>query len=330
MRIALAGGVRSSDVTLAALLRHRMDVVGVLGLAPRDRAEVSAFADLGPSARAAGIPFVPFENVNDESIVRAAAAWKPDLLFVVGLSQLIRRPLMAVPRRAAVGFHPTRLPQGRGRAPLAWLALGACPGAATFFQIDAGVDSGPILVQEPFEVPAGAYVSDIYSSMERAIDRALDRWLPQLRSGAWEPVPQDDSKATYLGSRSPADGLIRWSDSASRIAALVRAASEPHPGAYTYLGDVKLTIWRADPVADPRHRGVEGSILHVDDRGLLVQTGEGVLEITRFELESPSAPPRSLRAGLRLGVDQEREVHRLRERIRRLEARLSPTDPESS
>src|SRR5215210_8421595 len=151
-RIALVGGVESSRVTLQRLLHHRADVVGVFGLDRRLESRTSGYARLDDLAQAAGVPYHDFVSVNDPAIVEAVRAARPDLLFVVGLSQLIRRELMDVPTTACVGFHPTRLPEGRGRAPVAWMTLERRPGAATFFVIDEGVDSGPVLVQEPFGV----------------------------------------------------------------------------------------------------------------------------------------------------------------------------------
>ena len=86
---------------------------------------------------------------------------------------------MAIPRLGSVGFHPTFLPAGRGRAPLAWLTLDTGPGAASFFLIDDGIDSGPIFVQEPFEVTPQDYAGDVGTKLLDATTRALDRWLPE-------------------------------------------------------------------------------------------------------------------------------------------------------
>ena len=71
----------------------------------------------------------------------------PDLLFVTGLSQIVKPPLLNLPRIGCIGFHPTWLPKGRGRAPLGWLVLDGVPGAATFFLdgrgLGFGADTGP-------------------------------------------------------------------------------------------------------------------------------------------------------------------------------------------
>jgi methionyl-tRNA formyltransferase len=223
-----------------------------------------------------------------------------------------------------VGFHPTWLPEGRGRAPLAWLILDGRPGAATFFQItEDGVDSGPIFVQEPFYVSKDDYPSDVIEKMEKAIDSALDRWLPRLLAGEWNPIPQDEGLASWSGKRAPSDGLIDWRKSAKEIYALIRATSHPHPGAYTYVKDRKLIVWRArlEPILP--FRGVPGRILHYErDYGWLVQTGEGSLWLTQVSFADGGNPYLELRIGVRLGYCVEDEIFKLKRRIAKLEQAL--------
>jgi len=325
LRIVLIGSVGSSRRTLLGLIRHRTNVVGVLGLSATRASGVSGYCRLDDLAEEIGSPYKEFQNINDPEIVALVQSWAPDLIFVVGLSQLVKAPMMALPRLGCVGFHPTLLPQGRGRAPVAWLALGACPGAATFFVLEDEADAGPILVQEPFPVTSEDYASDIINNLEEAIDRALARWLPRLLAGEWQPQPQDKALASYCGRRTPEDGLIEWTASAKEIHALVRAASRPHPGAYTYVGDFKLRVWRATIETQMRAHGVVGRVFTLDPgERALVQTGDGLiwLDETEFVQDDPELRPPALRAGLQLGYAMQEEIHRVRQRLIQLEAKL--------
>lgn len=319
LRIVLAGSVGSSRLTLQALLRHQANVVGVLELVPDDPWAISGFVRLKDVAVEANVPCVGFQSINTPEIVAQVRAWQPDLLFVVGLSQIVKAELLSVPKLACVGFHPTMLPRGRGRAPVAWLVLDATPGAANFFVMDEGADSGPILVQEPFDVLADDDAASVTTKLEQAIDRALDRWLPKLLAGEWNPQPQDESLATYHGKRAPEDGWIDWSKPAGEIHALIRAAGRPHPGAYTYLKDRKLLIWRAELDTTTPFRGVIGRVLLNDARrGSLVQTGNGLLWLN--EVAAADGGLLKLGVGQRLGYVVEDEVARLKERVAVLEA----------
>lgn len=323
-RIVLAGSVGSSRRILQGLLRNRASVVGVLGLGLEGARNVSGYTRLDDIAATMGIPYADYVQINDPSIVELVRSWQPDLLFAVGLSQLIKPELAAIPAFGCVGFHPTMLPADRGRAPLAWLTLEGRQGAASFFVLDDGVDSGPLLAQEPFAVTADDYASDVAEKMEAAIDRALDRWIPQLQAGHWAPAPQDHSQATYRGRRSPEDGLVDWSQPAEAIYALIRASAEPHPGAYTYFKHEKVIVWRAEVVSDVPFQGVPGRILVADERGWLIQTGDGLLrllDVTIPSLDEQSVTNR-LRVGVRLGYAPQDEVFLLRQRLSKLEQQV--------
>jgi methionyl-tRNA formyltransferase len=323
--IAVAGSVHSSYLTLQALLRHRMRVVGVLGLAPARSAGVSGYTRMDSLAKQAGIPYADFEDLNAPEVAATVRRWAPDVFFIVGLSQMVKKDLLAIPRLGCVGFHPTRLPEGRGRAPVAWMALEGRSGASTFFMMNERADAGPILVQEPFSVTASDYSADVERKLEAAMDAALDRWLPRLKNGEWQAVPQDESRATYYGKRSPEDGAIRWDQPAKKIEALVRAASHPYPGAFTVAEGCKLIVWRAEAAAGLPYRGVVGRIVHHDPaRGWLAQTGDGLLWLTEVEwAPPPEAEAPKLRTGMLLGYIPENEFYALHDRIRALEARIA-------
>ncbi len=316
-RIVLAGAVNSSRLTFEALLRHKAPLVGVLGLAPEQGRRASGYVDLVELAGSEGVPALRFENINDQAVVERVAGWDPDLLMVVGLSQMVRQPLLDLPRRACVGYHPTALPRGRGRAPIAWLTLDGTDGAATFFVMTLEADAGGVLVQEPFAVPRGAYAEDVVAVQSEAIERALDRWLPRLLEGWWDPAPQDETRATWNGRRGPADGWIDWSRSAEEIQSIVRTASKPHPGAYTFFGGEKLVVWRASLETDWPIRGAVGRVLVDDADGrLLVQAGKGLIW-----LEETSGPARP-GVGSRLGFVVENELAKLTRQVTELEKRF--------
>lgn len=323
LRIVLAGSVGSSRLTLQALLRHRADVVGVLELVPDNASTISGFARLNDVAAEADVPCIGFQNINAPEIVAQVREWQPDLLFVVGLSQLVKADLLAVPKLACVGFHPTMLPRGRGRAPVAWLVLDASPGAANFFVMDEGTDSGPILVQEPFDVRPTDDAEQVTAALEHAIVRGLDRWLPKMLAGEWNPHSQEESLATYHGKRAPEDGWIDWTKPAMEIDRLIRAAGRPHPGAYSYLKDRKLLVWRAELDTVTPFRGVIGRVLLTNSqRGSLVQTGDGLIWLNEIAWGDGDDAKPKLSVGQRLGYVVEDEISRLKARIAELEKLL--------
>lgn len=317
----MIGSVTSTRRVLEGLLRNGAAVVGVFGLSPKVSANVSGHTRLDGICRTQGIPYWDFERVNESCSVSKVSSLAPDLIFAVGLSQLLGPELLRIPRLGCVGFHPTRLPRGRGRAPLAWLILNREHGAATFFVMEEGADSGPILVQEPFLVADTDYAGDVAAKVDSAIDRALDSWLPRLLAGEWEPTPQDETQGTYWGKRIPGDGCIDWHMPAVDIERLVRATSRPYPGAFTYVDGHKLIVWRARIETEYPVQGVVGAVVGVSERGEpLVQTSQGPLRLTEIEFSPPvSEPFRRLRVGARLGFVTECELENLRKRVSALE-----------
>lgn len=280
-RIVLAGSVNSSLVTLQKMVEHECQLAGVFGLHPDGSKNVSGYQDLVIEALKHNIQAHYFEKINDESVVEQIKKLKPDLLFVIGLSQMIRKPLLDVATIGNVGFHPTLLPRGRGRGAIAWIVLGKAEPAATFFLMDEGMDSGPILGQTAVPVRDDWFAQDVIDEIKIAIGFTLEELLPSLNNGTLEPKVQDESKATYLGQRKPKDGLIDWTRPAEKIDRLIRATSRPLPGAFSYFSGAKVVIWKSS--VNERFIGVPGRIVWNEDFKPVVACGDSSLTLEEFE-----------------------------------------------
>lgn len=318
--VVLIGSVNSSRRTLEKLIEHNINVAGVLGLDPAASKNVSGFVDLRIMAEKHNIPFRYFSKVNDTETIAFVKECQPDLLFVIGLSQMIHEPLLQVPAYGSIGFHPTRLPEGRGRGAVAWIILGLVKGAATFFHMDEGMDSGAVWAQETFETTEDDYAQDIIQKIHDSIGKALDRVLPELKKGEFNTIAQDETKASYLAKRNPEDGLIDWTRPAKEIHTLIRAVSHPLPGAYTYAGTTPLRIFKASVSGISNHLGIPGRIIIANEaEGIIVQTGDGLLRLDEFE----GVPHDKLKVGYSLGLKYERELLKLLDRIAILEQNIN-------
>jgi methionyl-tRNA formyltransferase len=326
LNVAILGATASTYRTLLGAYRNGLRVVGVLGLDPSRADNISGFAvpDIQEFCWKKKIPFQTFTDVNSGEVEECLRNWNVDLLFAVGFSQIVGKDVLSVPTRGTIGFHPTRLPEGRGRAPLAWLTYNILPGAANFFIMREGVDDGPILAQELFEVGPDDYAGDVEEKILTAIDAALDRWIPRLLRGEWEPIPQDEDRASYTGIRRSVDGLIGWQDPLDTTYNKIRAASHPHPGAYTFAGDRKVIIWRAGKAANMSYRGVPGRVLLISpELGVMIQAGEGLLWLNELEYADSPAEEVKLKVGQRLGYVVEQEIFKLKQEISWLKDKLA-------
>ena len=284
-RIAIAGSVNSSIQTLKKLHEYGLNVVRVLALSPEKAKNVSGYRDLKYFGDQWNYPSTYFEKINDDKIIHLLKEDRIDWFFVVGLSQLIRAELLSVPKYASLGFHPTALPKGRGRGAVAWIILGAAPGAATFFILDKGMDSGDILAQVSFSVTEEDYASDVIEKIKFSIDKALDSFLPNLKAGSLLATPQSHEEATFLGQRKPKDGLIDWNQSAKNVLKHIRATSKPLPGAFSFYNAEKVVIYRA--TIRNEFTGIPGRILQVNADGTpIIACKQGALMLNKIETKT--------------------------------------------
>jgi len=286
VNVALMGSVSSSHAALTALIDGGVDVACVLGVDESQRDAICDYRSLRAVAAAADRPFCSFVRVVEDAVESFLTFHRPDLLFVIGLSQLVPENLIRIASCGGVGFHPTMLPQGRGRAPVAWTILRNAQPAVSLFYLTDKPDAGDIIEQRPVRLMPDDYSEDLIRRTNETLVDVLTELAPAIRSGRLLHCPQDESAATYYPKRSAKDGLIDWNAHTADIYRLVRAAGRPYHGAFTHRQIHKLIVWRASP-ADDALRGSAtngGCILDVDAaHGVLVSTGDGCLWLTEIE-----------------------------------------------
>ncbi len=313
LNVILIGGVGSTLKTLEKLLEHDLVPTRVYGYEPENTEFVSGYTSLADFSKTHGVAYHSFKKINDHA--DEIAQCQADVIFVVGLSQLVNPKILSSAKFGCVGFHPTVLPKGRGRAPIAWTVLEERHGAANFFLMGDKADDGPIFVQSIFSVDESDDAETIAEKIMLHIGNALDEWLPQLKSGLWDPKPQNEAVASYYEVRRPEDSLIEWQYSAEQIAKLVRASTRPHPGAYSFVNDTQIRVWKVRVEERMPIRGVVGRILRKSDRGeLLIQTGDGLIWLTEFSVDSDV----ELRVGMKFGYYPELEIFKLKQELQEL------------
>jgi methionyl-tRNA formyltransferase len=322
IRAAVVGAVESSAVAARHIAKSNIELVGIAGYEPANPGLSSDVYDLRELAEELGVDFYGYTRVNDQPVVDRLQAWDADFLFIVGLSQLVSSEVRSTARRGCIGYHPTALPKGRGRAPVAWITLGAVDAASTLFEIGDDADNGGILEQVPFDVTDEMDADAVTTECLRTLAQGMDQLLPKLERLEWAPAPQDESLATYLGKRDPGDGLIDWHLPAKDVDALIRAAAPPHPGAYVYSKGQRLQVHRSGGVVeDPKAKGIVGKVLRKVDEHYEVQCGDGVVRIS--EVYDELGEPVQLRDGVLLETRVEDELHALKQRVEELEALVS-------
>ena len=251
MRTAFVGAVEGSAVALGALIRAGMSPGLVITLTPKVSLRHSDYVDLTPLAKAGGSEIIYAADVNGPDVIEALRAFQTDLVLVIGWSQICGDAFRSVASIGNIGFHPSPLPRMRGRAVIPWtILLGEDVTAASLFWLDDGVDSGPILLQEPIAVAADETARTLYAKQTDALARMLPKAVELVRSGKASRIEQDHSLATYCAKRTADDGLIDWREPAEAILRLVRAVGAPYPGAFTTCGGRRLIVDAATSFAE--------------------------------------------------------------------------------
>ena len=288
-RVVLIGAVESTRVAFEALVAARFALDLVITL-PAERSGIhSDFVDLAPLAEEQGIELIATGNANSDEVVARVRAIAPDFIFVIGWSRLVGEALCACATKGILGYHPAPLPRGRGRSALAWtILLGMEETAGSLFWIDEGVDAGPIAAQAAFALPARIDLPGLIDLHMQALPPMMNGLLVQLVAGAIPALVQDESKATWFAARRPEDGLVDWTEDAAAVDRLVRAVTQPYPGAFTYHAGNRMTIWRGEPVEVRGWHAQTGQVFQIVDGALYVRCGgESCYRIDEYEIIGP-------------------------------------------
>ena len=289
MRIVFTGTVDFSRHCLEEVLRMGGDIVGILTLEKENAQFNSDYADLGPVADKYGVPIYRIKNINDHGTIAHIKNLDPDVIFVFGFSQLIKKEILDIPPLGCIGAHPALLPKNRGRHPLIWALIEDLKDSGlTFFYLDEGADSGDILWQKTFRITDEDDAGTLYDRIKILATEGIREFLPRLQSGSAPRIPQDHSLATYWRKRGEEDGEIVWTGTTRQVFNLVRALTRPYVGAHTFKGENRILIWRSRiiprPERIPEYRTAgAGEILSEPSPAFFVRTGDGVLEVMEWE-----------------------------------------------
>jgi methionyl-tRNA formyltransferase len=268
--------------SLYALLGEGFDVVAAVTQPDRPQGRSRSQVVASPVKEAAvdeGLPVLQPERPTGEAFFAALRELKPDIGVVVAYGHLLKPDLLALPPRGMVNVHPSLLPALRGAAPVEWAILrGLESTGVTIMQMEAGMDSGPILHQIPHGIPDGVTGGELSAHLSEMGAQALVETLLLLENDAVRPVPQDHTKATFAPKLTRDVAHLDWTKPAEQVARVILAL-DPKPGAWTTLDGTEVKLFFARP-ADGR--GEPGTVLTADSR-LLIAAGQGAVGVEEVQ-----------------------------------------------
>jgi len=209
----------------------------------------------------------------------------PDMCLVVGWYWLINKSLLEAVTNGFLGIHASMLPKYRGGAPLVWPIInGDKESGISLFYFDEGMDTGDVVCQKPFDIRNEDTIGDIIVKVESLTIELLKDNYYLLLDGSAPRVPQKHNEATYCSQRKPEDGRINWHSTNMEIHNAIRAQSHPYPGAFCFVGDKKIYIWKSG-VFQQVYYGIPGLVVEVSDGYVIVTCGKGAIYIYEVQLE---------------------------------------------
>jgi len=301
VRLLFCGTPQFAVATLERLLAHSdFEIVSVITQPdrPRGRGQEVSFSPVKETALAASLPVLQPEKIRtpeSETFLRKAS---PDVIVIIAYGQIIPSRLLNIPRLGWINSHASLLPKYRGAAPIQWaIANGETSTGVTTMRIDAGMDTGDILLQRELPIGPNERTPDLSLRLAELSASLMVETLRGLRDGSIRPKPQNHADASLAPLLKKEDGRINWDLPAQTIYNRVRGFA-PWPGAYAVFRGLVCQLF-GQPVLDSTGTlacaavsmahdkpDFEQGRIHFDGKELLVSCGQKtLLAVSRVKVE---------------------------------------------
>jgi methionyl-tRNA formyltransferase len=282
MRIVFFGTPEFAVPSLQMLLDEQAQIVGVVTQPDRPRGRSRSVLIPPPVKQLAasrGLTVFQPERPAGDLFLAALRRLEPDLGVVVAYGHILKPEILAVPRLGMINVHASLLPELRGAAPIQWSILqGHSRTGVTIMQMEAGLDSGPILLQKDTPVTPWETGGSLTERLAELGAEALEETIPLLRTGQLAPRVQDHEAATFAPKIDRTVTRIRWDEEADLVARRIRAF-DPDPGAWSTLDGTDVKLFGARPVPA---EGEAGAILATSPE-LVVACARGAVAVEEVQ-----------------------------------------------
>lgn len=301
MKIIFAGTPEFAATALQALLAHHYNVVAILTQPdrPAGRGMHTTASPVKQLALSHGLPVLQPTSLKSPAIQQTLRDYAAEVMVVAAYGLILPQAVLSLPPLGCLNIHASLLPRWRGAAPIQRAILaGDKETGITIMQMDAGLDTGDILLKKPCPITAQDTTQTLHDKLAGLGAEAIVAALQQLPEKKLLPIAQDNILATYAAKLSKAEALLDWAAPAAQVCRAVRAYC-PFPVAHTYFGSTPIKIWQAkihlaDAQANPdSHPEIKqpGTILSIDQHGILVACGRGAIYLEVLQRPNARALP---------------------------------------
>jgi methionyl-tRNA formyltransferase len=251
---------------------------------PVGRGQKLKFSPIKELALEHDIKILQPEKIKDPKFIDQFQKLSADLAVVSAYGQIFPKSLLEIPKNGFINVHSSYLPFYRGAAPINQAIInGEKETGVTIMLLDEGMDTGDIILQEKTVIDPEENAAMLHDRLSVFGAELLGQAIDLLGSGGWNPVPQDNQKATYAQLLKKEDGQINWSLPAETIFNQIRGMT-PWPGCFTRLNKKILKIHKAK-ILDTKMQAAPSQIISVSGDGIEVSTGKGTLFLKEIQLE---------------------------------------------
>lgn len=294
MKLVFAGTPAFSVPALDALHAARHDIVGVYTQPdrPAGRGQKLSASAVAHRAEQLGLPvFKPEKLRGNADALDQLRALAPNCMVVVAYGLILPQAVLDIPTLGCLNIHASLLPRWRGAAPIQRAVLaGDAQTGVTIMRMEAGLDTGPMLLREPWPIHPSTTSGDLHDALSTLGARLIVEALAGLERGTLREQVQPSEGVTYANKLSKDEARLDWSLPAVELVRRIHGYN-PMPGAWCEFDGERLKLLRADaqPDATPAESATPGTVLETDGRQLIVATGEGTLRL--IELQRPGSKP---------------------------------------
>ena len=291
-RIIFMGTPDFAVPSLQKLIQGPDDLVAVVTQPdrPRGRGKKLLPPPVKQLAQEVGLPVLQPTAIKTEEFHEQLRALEPDLMVVAAYGRILPGTLLHLPRLGTINVHGSLLPKYRGAAPIQWAIIrGESETGITIMQMDEGMDTGDILLQQAIPITEDDTAGTLFEKMAHLGSESLLQALDRLRRGELQAQPQDDALATEAPLLKKEMGHLDWTQSAQSLHCLIRGL-DPWPSAYIFLAGKRYRIF-SPQVVDLETGEEPGTLCRADKDGLLFATGKGSLLIREIQPDGKKRMP---------------------------------------
>jgi methionyl-tRNA formyltransferase len=284
MKLVYMGTPQFAVLPLLSLIEAGHEIVAVVTRIdkPAGRGRALAAPAVKQAALERGLTVYQPRRVREPEFIETLRALQPEAIVVAAYGQILPQVILTLPKYGCINIHASLLPRYRGAAPITWaIVRGETETGNTIMQMDEGMDTGAILLQERIPIDLTDTAGTLTEKLSMQGAKLITAALPLIASGKLVPTAQDPSRTTLAPLLKKEDGRIDWERGAQEIHDRVRGMN-PWPGAYSFL-DNKIIKFIETAVADGNAE--PGRLLEKNGNALFAGTGSGLLQLVTIQPE---------------------------------------------